>query len=133
MATLSDITPGFATLCEPAGSQQKGSYRYSMSPLRQFLYRFPRFESRTRVDFISKDAIFLGCCVEISESGLRGTFEGPVPPGTEGLMTLYTADMSFSAHAVILGLSADEVTARFQFHSPQEESSIRAFIKRLAP
>ena len=102
-----------------------------MSPLRQFLYRFPRFESRTRVDFISKDAIFLGCCVEISESGLRGSFEGTVPPGTEGLMTLYTEDMSFSAHALILDANADEATARFQFHSPQEESAIRDFIRRL--
>lgn len=104
-----------------------------MSALRNFLYRFPRFNADSRVDFISGETIHLGNCSEISESGLRCTFPIPVLPGLQGLITLYRNDKSFSAHASILESEEDEVTAVFDFQSAKEEASIREFIKALTP
>lgn len=102
-----------------------------MSSLRNFLYRFPRFDARNRVDFIYGDTVLLGCCIEVSESGLRGTFSATALPGTEGLITLYKNDRSFSAHAVLLEVHDDEATVRFQFQSQEEEAAIREFIHLL--
>ena len=104
-----------------------------MSSPRTFLYRFPRFEAHNRVDFIYYDTVLLGYCLEISESGLRGTFSNTTLPGTEGLITLYQGDQSFCAHATILEVHENEATAMFQFQSQQEESAIREFIHLLAP
>lgn len=102
-----------------------------MSSFRNFLYRLPRFEAKGRIDFIYGDTVLLGSCVEISESGLRGTFSNAAQPGTEGLITLYMGDKSFSAHAMILEVHEDEVTVRFQFESRLEETAIRDFITLL--
>lgn len=104
-----------------------------MSALRNFLYRFPRFCTDSRVDFISGEAIHLGTCSEISESGLRCSFPVPVLPGLQGLITLYRNDKSFSAHASILEVEGDEATAVFDFQSLKEQASIREFIKALTP
>lgn len=102
-----------------------------MSSLRNFLYRLPRFEASSRVDFIYGDTILLGSCIEISESGLRGTFSSAVLPETKGLITLYRDNRSFSAKALVLEVDENEVTARFEFQSQQEESAIREFIRLL--
>ena len=103
-----------------------------MSALRNFHYRFPRFTAGSRVDFISGETVHLGTCSEISESGLRCTFSIPVLPGSQGLMTLYRNDTSFSAHASILGNEEDEVIAVFNFRSAKEQVAVREFIKALA-
>ena len=83
------------------------------------------------MDFIRGDTILLGSCIEISESGLRCTFSDTAVPGMEGLITLYREDKSFSAHAQILEVQGDEVTARFQFSTQEEEVAIREFIHLL--
>lgn len=102
-----------------------------MSSPRNFLYRFPRFEAGSRIDFIHGDTILLGYCHEISESGLRGNLSDTALPGTEGVITLYRDNKSFSSHAIILTVLGDEVTAGFQFYSQQEETAVREFIKIL--
>lgn len=102
-----------------------------MSSLRQFRYRSPRFECTSRVDFISGDTIFLGCCTEISDSGLRVTFEDTVPSEVAGLITLYADGKGFSAHALILEVHDKETTAKFQFLSQHEAIAIRDFIRLL--
>ena len=84
------------------------------------------------MDFIYGDTILLGVCHAISESGLRGTFANAAVPGTKGLITLYKDELSFSAHALLLEVEGDEVTASFQFESPQEEAAIRDFLKLLS-
>lgn len=121
------------TVATETSEGTRGTPNRIMSSLRKFLYRFPRFEAHNRVDFIHRDTILLGYCIEISESGLRGDFSDTAPPGTEGLITLYRDDQSFSAHAKILEVHENEATASFQFQSQQEETAIRDFIRLLAP
>lgn len=104
-----------------------------MTSLRKFLYRFPRFETSSRVDFIFGDTILLGVCREISESGLRSTFSNTVAPGTEGLITLYLNGKSYSANAVILETQGEETIAKFEFRSDHEREAIREILKLLGP
>ena len=126
--------PSYLGLCytaENASCEGQGSHSIVMSAIRNFLYRFPRFNADSRVDFISGETIHLGNCSEISESGLRCCFPVSVLPGSQGLITLYRNDKSFSAHASILEVEGDEATAVFDFQSAQEQASVREFIKAL--
>ncbi len=83
------------------------------------------------MDLIFGDVVILGVCLDISESGLRGTFSHPVPVGTEGLLTLYHSDETYQVHTFIDSFRNDEVRARFRFESEQERLRIRGLIKLL--
>jgi hypothetical protein len=101
--------------------------------MRRFLYRLPRFKTELPMDMILGDTVILGVCLNLSESGLRGTFSHPVPVGAEGLVTLYQGDQRFQVHARIYSLKEDEARVHFRFDSEHEEQNIREFIKLVTP
>ena len=104
--------------------------------MRDFLYRFPRFRTECRMDLIFGDAVVPGICLDVSESGLRGTFALPVPAGTEGLLTLYfdpAAEQGFQIHARIYVARNEETRVRFRYKSEQERLDLRECLKLLAP
>jgi hypothetical protein len=104
-----------------------------MPSIRQFLYRLPRFKTEFPMDLILGDTVVLGVCVNLSESGLRGTFSYPLAAGTEGLLTLYHGDRSFQIHARIESIKADDARVKFRYDNDQEREDIRRFLKHLTP
>jgi hypothetical protein len=100
--------------------------------MRRFLYRLPRFRTEIPMDLILNDAVVLGTCLNISESGLRGTFSHPLPPGAEGMLTLYNGNENFQIRARIDSFKDEEARVRFRFESDAERDNIRVFLKRLA-
>lgn len=84
------------------------------------------------MDFIHGDAIVLGVCSNLSETGLRGTFSEAVLPGSEGLLTLYYEDQTFEVQARIESLRDDEAQVLFQFRSDKEHAAMGVLVKRLA-
>ncbi len=104
--------------------------------MRDFLYRFPRFQIDCRMDLIFGDAVVPGVCLDVSESGLRGTFASPVPAGTEGLLTLYfenAGEQGYQVHARVYTTRNDEARVRFRYRSGQERLDFRELLKQLAP
>ena len=104
--------------------------------MRDFLYRFPRFRTECRMDLIFGDAVVPGVCLDLSESGLRGTFASPVSAGTEGLLTLYpepAGDQGFQIHARVYASRNEEARIRFRYRSEQERLALRELLKLLAP
>ena len=104
--------------------------------MRDFLYRFPRFRIECRMDLIFGDAVVPGVCLDVSESGLRGSFALPVPAGTEGLLTLYfdqAAEQGYQVHARVYSARNEETRVRFRYKSEQERLDLRELLKRLAP
>ena len=104
--------------------------------MRDFLYRFPRFRTECRMDLIFGDAVVPGICLDVSESGLRGSFALPVPAGTEGLLTLYfdpAAEQGFQIHARVYAARKEETRLRFRYKSEQERLDLRELLKLLAP
>lgn len=102
--------------------------------MRDFLYRFPRFRTECRMDLIFGDAVVPGVCVNVSESGLRGTFASPLPAGTEGLLTLYfeqSGEQRFQIHARVYATRNEEARVRFRFKSEQERLDLREVLKLL--
>jgi hypothetical protein len=85
------------------------------------------------MDLILGDAVVLGHCLDISESGLRGTFADSVPLGSEGLLTLYRGDLSVQVRAKVNSFQADEARIRFRYDSNQERDAVRSFLKLLLP
>ena len=83
------------------------------------------------MDLIVKDQVTLGVCLNLSESGLRGSFSSPVPLGATGLLTLYQNDRSFQAHAEVESIHGEEARVRFLFESDQELDAIRVLLKSL--
>lgn len=83
------------------------------------------------MDFIYGDNVVLGTCSNLSESGLRGSFAGAVPPGSEGLLTLYHANQRIELRAKIDACDDEETRVRFQFLSDKERSAIGNLLKLL--
>jgi hypothetical protein len=103
-----------------------------MSRLRSFLYRSPRFTADCRMDFIHGDSILLGSCSNLSESGLRGTFDGFIAPGTEGLVTLYHADRRLAVKATVYSVRQGEARLRFSPNSDAERAAVSDLLKLFA-
>jgi hypothetical protein len=81
------------------------------------------------MDFIQGDAVFLGTCTDLSESGLRGTFSEYVAPGSEGLITLYQEEQQFQMRAKVYSIRDGEVRIRFNFASDKERLALVDLIK----
>ncbi len=104
--------------------------------MRDFLYRSPRFKIDCRMDLIFGDVAVPGICLDVSESGLRGTFASPVPAGIEGLLTLYfdhAGEEGYRIHARVYAARNEETRIRFRYRSVQERLGFREFLKQLAP
>ncbi len=106
-------------------------FSQATSRVRSFLYRSPRYKADIPMDYIVADAVVLGTCADLSESGLRGTFSIPVPTKTIGLLTLYHAGESFQVHARIDSFQDDQARLRFEFDSKQEREAIKSLIGML--
>jgi hypothetical protein len=100
--------------------------------MRKFLYRLPRIETSLPMDFILGDAVVLGTCLNLSESGLHGTFSQTILPGTEGLTTVYHGDHSFQIKGRISSLRGDRTHVHFCFESEEQRKTAKAFLKLLA-
>jgi hypothetical protein len=85
------------------------------------------------MDLIVGNAVILGLCLNISESGLRGTFSNPVALKSEGLLTLYYNQRSYQVHAQVDGFNGDEARVEFRFASDKERSDIHDLLNLVAP
>ena len=103
------------------------------SRMRKFLYRLPRVETSLPMDFLLGDAVVLGTCVNLSESGLQGTFTQTLQPGTEGITTVYHGDHSFQIKGRIASLRGDRAHLHFCFDTEEQKKSAKAFLKLLSP
>ena len=103
------------------------------SRMRKFLYRLPRVETSLPMDFILGDAVVLGTCLNLSESGLHGTFTQTLRPGTEGVTTVYHGDHSFQIKGRIASLRGDRTHLHFCFETEEQKNSAKAFLKLLSP
>jgi len=100
-----------------------------MKPIRNFLYRSPRFTADCRMDFIHGDAVFLGNCTDLSESGLRGSFIVPLSPGAEGTLTLYVEEQGFEIQAKVESIRGNEARLRFSVASDEEREALHDLVK----
>lgn len=105
----------------------------SNAKMRSFLYRHPRFATNVRMDFIVGENVLLGVCHSLSESGLRGTFSHPVPPGAEGFLTLYHEQERFQIKAAVDSIYEDEARVSFRFETNEERDALRRFMRALFP
>lgn len=83
------------------------------------------------MDFLYGESVVLGVCVDLSESGLRGTFSKPLPPDCSGLLTLYHDGHKFETQARIDSASEEETRVSFEFHSDKERNALSKFLKLL--
>lgn len=83
------------------------------------------------MDFIQGDTVTIGTCTDISESGLRGTFSENLPPGAQGLLTLYHAEHTCQMQAKVYPIRDKEVRIRFSFSSEKQRDEMAALIKFL--
>jgi hypothetical protein len=104
-----------------------------MDRIRSFLYRFPRFTVACRMDFILDEAVILGTCFDLSQSGLCGTFAEEISAGSKGLLTLYLEECPFEVHATVSSVREGETRMRFQFASDKERNAMRELLDRIAP
>ena len=84
------------------------------------------------MDFIYGGSVVLGTCLNLSESGLRGTLSMPVEAGTEGLLTLYHQQHSVALKARVDSLQKEYVRIIFEFETGEERSALQAFVKQFS-
>ena len=100
--------------------------------MRKFFYRLPRVEKSLPMDFILGDTVILGTCLNLSESGLRGTFTQIIRPATEGLTTVYQGEHSFQVKGRITSLRGDIAHIHFCFESDEQREAAKVFFNRVA-
>ena len=100
--------------------------------MRKFFYRLPRIEKSLPMDFILGDTVILGTCLNLSESGLRGTFTQIIRPATEGLTTVYQGEHSFQVKGRVASLRGDMTHVHFCFDSEEQRQAAKAFFKLVA-
>jgi PilZ domain len=84
------------------------------------------------MDFIREDAIILGTCYDLSQSGLRGTFVQVIAPGSKGVVTLYLGERRLEVEATVSSIRDDETRMRFHFDSDKQRTAIREVLKEIA-
>ena len=98
-----------------------------LDSVRKFEYRLFRISAGFAVSFVLDNQIFRGLCKDISDTGIRAEFDGPLLPGAEGSLTLHhrTGDSKFDAR--VAHSRSGEVGIEFVFQAPwQHEMAIQA-------
>lgn len=76
--------------------------------------RAPRFDLHLPIRFFSTDGLAIGHCVNVSETGMRVTFERPIDFWLEGELDFVLDDLRFNIKARVV--RADVRDAGLLFH-----------------
>ena len=108
-----------------------------MTSVNAFLYRLPRFDIMFPIDFLSEgvpepaDGIS-GRCLNLSSTGLLGSFGYPLGEGTAGVLRLRPASRSFPLRGIVTHSEGTRSGLRFDFANDQERQVIRALVDTIA-
>jgi hypothetical protein len=98
---------------------------------RSFQYREPRLKTGFRADLVVGTERFLGVCRDVSSAGIRGEFEGPVPVGSDGLLTLRPPFGVLELHARVAYIEKRQVGIVFLLETPWERTTTLEFIEAI--
>jgi hypothetical protein len=82
--------------------------------MQNFQPRAPRFDLHLPIRFFSTDGLATGDCVNVSETGMRVTFERPIDFWLEGELDFRIEDQQFNIKARVV--RADVRDAGLLFH-----------------
>ena len=108
-----------------------------MTTVSDFLYRLPRFDIMFPIEFVPASApddaaITTGRCLNLSNTGLLGSFAYPLGGGTSGIIRLKPASRSFPLQAFVTHSEGMRCGLRFSFTTDQERQVIRALVDTIA-
>jgi len=108
-----------------------------MNSVSNFLYRLPRFDIIFPIDFVPEGAteegsIITGRCLNLSHTGLLGSFAYPLGEGTIGTVRLRPASRTFPLHVAVTHSEGLRSGLQFAFNNDQEKQVVRALVDAIA-
>ena len=108
-----------------------------MNSVSAFLYRLPRFDIVFPIEFLPEGALedtatSTGRCLNLSNTGLLGSFMLPLGEGTSGVVRLRPASRTFPLRATVTHSEGVRSGLKFAFASDQERQVVRALVDAIA-
>jgi hypothetical protein len=86
--------------------------------------RAPRFDLNLPIRFFSPDGMVSGRCVNVSESGIRITFDRPIDIWLEGDLSFLIGTQYVSIKARVVRVDGRDAGLWFHIHSEADKSVI---------
>ncbi len=108
-----------------------------MTSISAFLYRLPRFDIIFPIEFAhdgqaGDTAVTAGRCLNLSNTGLLGSFAYPLGADSVGTLRLKPASRSFALRAAVTHSEGLRSGLSFVFANDQERQVIRALVDAIA-
>jgi hypothetical protein len=92
------------------------------STIRKFEYRPCRITTSFGIDFVVDESVFRGICRDVSDSGIRATFDSSLTVGSTGRLTLHHPVGALELEARIACIENHYVGLVFLFKTPWESA-----------
>jgi hypothetical protein len=100
--------------------------------VRKFEYRPCRIATGFDVDFVAGEKSLRGLCRDVSNSGIRATFDGSIAVGTSGLLVLRHPIGVLKVEAQVAYIQTDQVGLEFIFKTSWESAMTIEYIASIA-
>jgi len=100
----------------------------ALHPMRSFEYRLPRQPISLRVDLVLKDRTLSGTCSDISEDGVRATFDDAVETGLAGSLILPLPRWKTTLAVIVSRVEHDHVVLSFSRDSTDDVVRIQRIL-----
>jgi hypothetical protein len=100
--------------------------------IRKFEYRPCRIATGFDIDFVAEGETLHGVCRDVSNAGIRATFDGSVAVGSSGLLILRHPTGVFELQAQVAYIGKRQVGLVFLFNTPWERQRTIEYITSIA-
>ena len=90
--------------------------------------RAPRLDLSLPLRFTNEDGAVDGNCLNVSESGLLGTFDRPLDLWTEGSLLLHFGEQETILRARVARAMGNEAGMTFMYENEREREAIRTVL-----
>jgi hypothetical protein len=97
--------------------------------VRTFEYRQPRMTTHFAVEFFVDGETYCGMCTDVSDGGVRATFERPVLIGSLGKLFLLHPERHFELEAVVAHLEGDDAGLTFACRTSDDRRICQRFVE----
>lgn len=101
--------------------------------MRSLEYRSPRIGAGFCVDFVAGTEFFRGTCIDVSEKGVRASFEQHLPMSRAGSLIMHHPLCRTTIPARVIYLLKDQVGFAFFDHSMRDQEVLSHFMSLVAP
>ena len=116
----------------PLRATQGSSLGHRPGAMKDHQPRSPRFDLHLPIRFFSTDGLATGHCVNVSETGMRVTFERPIDFWLEGELDFVLDDLRFNIKARVVRVDIREAGMLFHIDTDADKLTVEKLLELAA-